>query len=77
MIGPDISGKGVVILVGEFSGQKGVCLGPVLQAKDLWAVSPDTSDLILNLRLGHGFIMISDPVPGPGLGSSATLKPSD
>ena len=74
---PDISGAAIVIRVGKLSGQKGVCLGPVPQAKDLWAVSPDTSELILNLQLGHGFTLIRDPNTDPSPSNSATLKPTD
>lgn len=55
MAKPDPTGLTVLITGGEFAGQEGVCLGPVPGARDLWAVSPDCSDRILNLKFGEEF----------------------
>jgi hypothetical protein len=52
---PDPTGLTVLILRGEFSGQEGVCLGPVAETSGVWAVSPKSSDRILNLGFPDEF----------------------
>lgn len=55
MSAPDPTGKSVLILAGEFAGEEGVCLGPATTAEKLWAVSPDASARIVNLRFAEEF----------------------
>jgi hypothetical protein len=54
MNAPDPTGKTVLILAGEFAGEEGVCLGPVTAAEGVWAVSPDSSDRIVNRKRSAG-----------------------
>lgn len=49
------SGLSVIILAGEFAGQEGVCLGAVPDGGGLWAVSPNSSNRIVNLKLVEEF----------------------
>ncbi len=51
---PDPTGKTVLILAGEYTGQEGVCLG---RAADRlrWAVSPNSSDRIVELEYDQEF----------------------
>lgn len=49
MQGPNPTGKTVLITAGEFAGEEGVCLGHAPDADELWAVSPTSSDRIVNL----------------------------
>lgn len=60
---PDIdpSGHTVIILAGEFAGEEGVCLGRATGEKELWAVSPNTSDRIVNLRFDGEFGVLLNP----------------
>ena len=51
---PDPSEKSVIILKGEFAGQEGYCLGPSGQ-EGVFAVTPNTSNRILNLRFDEEF----------------------
>lgn len=66
MNAPDPTGKPVLILAGEFAGQEGVCLGPVTAAEGVWAVSPDSSVRIVNLRYKgeFGVLVNQGQVPG-------------
>jgi hypothetical protein len=52
---PDPTDKTILITSGEFAGEEGVCLGRALATKDLWAVSPASSDRIVNLRFDGEF----------------------
>jgi len=60
---PDInpSGQTVIIIAGEFAGEQGVCLGRATGEKDLWAVSPSSSDRIVNLRFDEEFGVLINP----------------
>lgn len=62
----DLSGKTVLITAGEFTGEVGVCLGPLTDATVLWAVSPVTSDRIVNLRFDEEFGLLINPGQKPG-----------
>lgn len=62
----DPGGLTVIILSGEFAGEEGTCLGPVPDQPDLWAVSPLSSDRILNLRFEEGFGVVLNPDQEPG-----------
>ena len=63
---PDLSGKTVLITAGEFAGEEGVCLGRAPDTRDLWAVSPDSSDRIVNLRFEEEFGVLLNSGQGPG-----------
>ena len=63
---PELSGKTVLILDGEFAGEEGICLGRAPDAHDLWAVSPDSSDRIVNLRFADEFGVLLNPKQSPG-----------
>ena len=63
---PDFSGKTVLIIAGEFAGVEGVCLGEAPGAPGLWAVSPDSSDRIVNLRFEVDFGVLINPGQKPG-----------
>lgn len=65
---PDIdpSGHTVIILAGDFAGEEGICLGRVPDKKDLWAVSPNSSDRIVNLRFDEEFGVLLNPGQEPG-----------
>jgi hypothetical protein len=58
---PDLSGKTILITAGEFVGEEGVCLGCSLSAQALWAVSPNSSDRIVNLRFEEEFGLLINP----------------
>lgn len=51
----DPSGKPVLITCGEFAGEEGVCLGRAPDTHDRWAVSPNSSHRIVNLRFSDEF----------------------
>jgi hypothetical protein len=57
----DPSGHSVIILAGEFAGKEGVCLGPVPDGSGLWAVSPHSSDRIVNLKFDEEFGVLINP----------------
>lgn len=63
---PDPSGLTVIILSGTFAGQEGVCLGPVPDGSDRWAVSPHSSNEVLSLRLPEDFGIVVNPGQAPG-----------
>lgn len=58
---PDLTGKTVLIIAGEFTGEEGLCLGYAPDKNDLWAVSPNTSDRIVNLRFDAEFGVLLNP----------------
>lgn len=62
----DPSGLSVIILAGEFAGREGVCLGPVPDGGGLWAVSPDSSDRIVNLKFDEEFAVLINKEQAPG-----------
>lgn len=45
---PDPSEKSVLVTTGAFAGQEGVCLGPAQDDGGIWAVSPHSSEQIMN-----------------------------
>ncbi len=51
---PDPTNKSVIIIKGEFAGVEGHCLGPAGQT-GLYAVTSNTSNRILNLRIDEEF----------------------
>lgn len=51
----------VLIVSGEFAGQEGVCLGRSTQNSELWAVSPNASNRILELQFEKDFGVIINP----------------
>jgi hypothetical protein len=57
-----LDGSRILILAGEFQGQEGVCLGHGTDP-DTWAVSPDDSDAIVNLKFEKEFALLLD-LPG-------------
>lgn len=63
---PDPSGKTVLITWGEFTGEEGVCLGLAHSDKDLWAVSPNSCNSIVNLRFDEDFGVLLNPNQEPG-----------
>ena len=48
----------VLILSGDYKGQEGICLGRSVSR--LWAVSPESSDQILNLAFERDFVLLVD-----------------
>ncbi len=57
---PDPTGKSVIILSGEFAGQEGFCLGPAGES-GVFAVTPTTSNQILQLRFDTDFGILVNP----------------
>jgi hypothetical protein len=66
MQAPDPGGKSVLITAGEFAGVEGVCLGRAESTECLWAVSPATSNRIVNLRFNEEFGILINPGQAPG-----------
>lgn len=64
---PDLSGKTVLITGGEFAGEEGICLGRSPDTQDLWAVSPDSSDRIVNLQFDAEFGVLLNPGQKSGM----------
>lgn len=62
----DLTGLTVLITGGEFAGHEGVCLGRAPDATDLWAISPHSSERIVNLRFEADFGVIINPGQKPG-----------
>src|SRR5438105_2238270 len=55
----DLTGCRVIILVGDFAGQEGICVGR--SNDDLrWAISPDSDDQILQLQFEKEFGLLID-----------------
>jgi hypothetical protein len=65
---PDPTGLTVLITAGEFAGEEAVCLGRAPHTTDRWAVSPNSSQRIVNLRFEIDFGVIINP--GQKLGRS-------
>lgn len=63
---PDLSGKTVLITGGEFAGEEGVCLG-LAQDNRLWAVSPNSSSRIVNLKFEKEFGVVLNPGQKAGI----------
>jgi len=57
----DPTGLKVIILAGEFTGLEGVCLGRATGQPERWAVSPDSSNRIVNLRFDEEFGVLLNP----------------
>lgn len=66
MQGPDLTGKTILITAGEFAGEEGVCLGRAPDGGELWAVSPASSDRIVNLRFDEGLGVLLNSGQSPG-----------
>lgn len=64
---PDPSGHNIIILAGELAGQEGVCLGPAQDGSGLWAVSPHSSDHIVNLKFDEEFGVLINSGQEPGV----------
>lgn len=60
------TGLTVLITAGEFAGEEGVCLGLAIEEKDQWAVSPGSSDRIVNLRFDEEFGILINPAQESG-----------
>jgi hypothetical protein len=56
----------ILITAGEFAGEEGVCLGRAPVTQDLWAISPNSSERILNLRFDADFGVLLKPGQTPG-----------
>lgn len=55
----DFTGRRVLILVGEYAGHEGVCLGKTADQMN-WAISPDNSDKVLQLEFEKEFGLLMD-----------------
>jgi uncharacterized protein (DUF608 family) len=55
----DLTGNRVIILVGPYTGQEGICIGRSSDGKR-WAISPDGSDEILQLIFETEFGLLVD-----------------
>lgn len=62
---PDPTGLAVLITGGEFAGQE-VRLGRAPDTTDLWAVSPNASERIVNLQFDADFGVLINPSQQPG-----------
>lgn len=62
----DPTGLSVIILSGEYAGEEGVCLGRTIDSKDLWAVSPNASERVLNLHFDAEFVVLINRNQKPG-----------
>jgi len=58
----DLTGKRVLILVEPYAGQEGICLGKSADGIR-WAVSPDSSNEILQLLFEKEFGILIDSLP--------------
>jgi hypothetical protein len=54
----DITGRKVRIMRGEFAGSSAICLGKA--TGPLWAISPDASNLVLELELVADFELLPE-----------------
>lgn len=61
---PDPTNHQVIILTGEFAGQEGYCLGPTHSG--LWAVTPNSSGKVLDLRFDEDFGILINKGQSPG-----------
>jgi hypothetical protein len=55
----DLAGARVIIIAGTHAGEEGVCLGKTANGKK-WAISPDSSDVILPLKFETDFGLLVD-----------------
>lgn len=55
----DFTGSRVLILTGRYEGREGVCIGKAADG-ERWAISPDTSDEILQLVFEKEFGLLLD-----------------
>ncbi|HTL67520.1 MAG TPA: hypothetical protein VL200_07655 [Lacunisphaera sp.] len=58
-----LEGHRVLILAGNFAGEEGICLGRAAAGR--WAVSPDSSTAILELRFEREFALLLDLSTSP------------
>jgi hypothetical protein len=58
----DLAGCRVLIITGPHSGKEGICIGKAADGKK-WAVSPDDSNIILELIFEREFGLLLD-MPG-------------
>lgn len=63
---PDPSEKSVIILSGPHMGQEGICLGKVGNEEGVFAVSPENSNAIVNLRFPDEFGILLNKGQEPG-----------
>lgn len=63
---PDLTGKTILITAGEFAGKEGVCLGRSSADDGRWAVSPDSSERILDLHFAAEFGVLLNRGQEPG-----------
>lgn len=57
---PDpLDGHRILILAGKHAGEEGICLGRIA-GTNRWAVSPDSSTAILELRFEDEFAILLD-----------------
>lgn len=61
---PDPSNHQVIILTGEFAGEEGFCLGPTHSG--LWAVTPNSSAIVLDLKFDEDFGILINKGQAPG-----------
>ncbi|MBI2516580.1 MAG: hypothetical protein HYV95_06650 [Opitutae bacterium] len=59
-----LEGHRVLILTGVHQGEEGVCLGKVTQ-RNFWAVSPDSSNDVLELTFEREFALLQDLSANP------------
>ncbi len=50
-----------LVTTGEIAGEVGICLGRAPDTQDLWAVSPNSSEQIVNLRFDDDFGVLINP----------------
>ena len=62
----EMQGARVLILTGQYKGEQGVCLGKS-EEKELWMISPDTSDEVLSLAFEKDFGLLLDLSGNPKL----------
>ncbi len=55
------SGMTVLITNGDYAGQEGLCLGRAEGTNELWAVSANSSNQIVNLRFDDEFGVLLNP----------------
>ena len=55
----DLTGCRVLILTGQYGGQEGICVGKSADGKR-WAISPDGSDEVLQLKFEKEFGLLVD-----------------
>ena len=61
---PDPTNHQVIILTGEFAGEEGYCLGPTHGG--LWAVTPNSSGKVLDLKFDADFGILINKAQAPG-----------